>query len=152
MFGLVPREEKYFGMLSQLAAKVREGGEIFIRVFQDFSNRAVYADQIKQIERACDDLGAKITQKLNSSFITPIDREEIYLLVTEIDDIIDLINDLARRFDIYEISAPRPEAIEIAQIVGRSTVDDLRNLDRFRPGSAYFINVEPPGEVVYQIS
>jgi len=123
MFGLVPREEKYFGMLSQLAEKVREGGEIFIKIFQDFSNRAVYADQIKQIERTCDDLGAKITQKLNSTFITPIDREDIYLLVTELDDVIDLINDLARRFDIYEINAPRPEAMEIAQIVGRSTVE-----------------------------
>src|SRR5258706_3440617 len=123
MFGLVPREEKYFGMLSELAAKVREGGEIFIRIFQDFSNRALYADQIKQIERTCDDLGAKITQKLNSSFITPIDREDIYLLVTELDDVIDMINDLARRLDIYGVTTPRADGAEIAILLGMATVE-----------------------------
>src|ERR1044071_8110355 len=121
MFGLVPREEKYFAMLSQLAAKVREGGEIFIRIFQDFSNRVVYADQIKQIERACDDLGAKIFQKLNSSFITPIDREDVYLLVTELDDVIDMMNDLARRFDIYSVTKLREDATEIARVLGSAT-------------------------------
>jgi predicted phosphate transport protein (TIGR00153 family) len=123
MFRLVPREEKYFGMLSQLAAKVREGGEIFVQLFEDFANRAVYGEQIKHVELACDDLAAKISQKLNSSFITPIDREDIYLLITELDDVIDLINDLARRFDIYGIISPRPEAKEIAQIIARSTLE-----------------------------
>ena len=46
-------------------------------------------------------MAAKITQKLNSTFITPIDREDIYLLVTELDDVIDMITDLARRLEIY---------------------------------------------------
>jgi hypothetical protein len=123
MFRLVPREEKYFGLLSQLAAEVRRGGEVFVQLFDDFSNRAVYGEQIKHVELACDDLAAKISQKLNSSFITPIDREDIYLLITELDDVIDMINDLARRFDIYGVISPRPEAKEIAQIIGRSTME-----------------------------
>ena len=104
MFGLIPREEKYFSMLSQLASQVKQGGEIFVKIFQDYKNHAQYADQIKAIELSCDDVAAKILQKLNSSFITPIDREDIYLLVTELDDVIDMINDLARRFDIYSVT------------------------------------------------
>ena len=123
MFGLVPREEKYFAMLSELASKVRAGGEVFASIFKDFSNHAQYAEQIKQIEVESDDIAAKITQKLNSSFITPIDREDIYLLVTELDDVIDMINDLARRLEIYNITSLKPDSIEIANLLSRSTVE-----------------------------
>jgi predicted phosphate transport protein (TIGR00153 family) len=123
MFGLIPREEKYFTMLNELASKVREGGEVFAKIFKDFSNHAQYAEQIKQIEVECDEIAAKITQKLNSSFITPIDREDIYLLVTELDDVIDMINDLARRLEIYNITSLKPDAAEVANLLSRSTVE-----------------------------
>lgn len=121
MVRLVPREEKYFSLLNQLAAQVKQGGEIFVKIFQDFKNHAQYADQIKTIELLCDDMSAKITQKLNSSFITPIDREDIYLLVTELDDVIDMINDLARRFDIYSVTKLREDSVEIARLLGSAT-------------------------------
>jgi predicted phosphate transport protein (TIGR00153 family) len=118
---LVPKEEKYFGLLSQLAGEVSRGGDVFARIFSDYSSHARYADEIKQIELDCDELAAKITQKLNSTFITPIDREDIYLLVTELDDVIDLINDLARRFEMYNVSEPRPEAREVSVILAQAT-------------------------------
>ncbi len=121
MFGLIPREEKYFSMLSQLAVQVKQGGEIFVKIFQDYNNHEQYADQIKAIELSCDDVAAKILQKLNSSFITPIDREDIYLLVTELDDVIDMINDLARRFEIYSVTKLREDATEIARLLGGAT-------------------------------
>jgi predicted phosphate transport protein (TIGR00153 family) len=121
MFGLVPKEEKYFSMLNQLAAQVKQGGEIFVKIFQDYKNHVQYADQIKSVELSCDDMSAKILQKLNSSFITPIDREDIYLLVTELDDVIDMINDLARRFEIYSVTQLREDATEIARLLGSAT-------------------------------
>lgn len=119
--GLLPREEKYFRMLSELASQVRTGGELFVRIFDDYRNHGQLAEKIKEIEVSCDDLGAKITQKLNSTFITPIDREDIYLLVTELDDVIDMITGLARRFEIYDVSGPRSDAAEIARLLGRAT-------------------------------
>lgn len=123
MAWFVPRDEKYFGLLNQLASQVKQGGEIFVKIFGDYQNHAQYAEQIKAIELSCDDLAAKITQRLNSSFITPIDREDIYLLVTEIDDVIDMINDVARRLEIYGITAPRPDAVEIAKLLGSATLE-----------------------------
>src|SRR6476660_267913 len=108
-------------MLNQLASQVKHGGELFVRIFEDYQNHAQYAEQIKGIELSCDDLSAKITQKLNSSFITPIDREDIYLLVTELDDVIDMITDLARRLDIYSVHSPRPESVEIARLLCSAT-------------------------------
>lgn len=119
--GLLPREDKYFNMLNQLAGQVRQGGELFVKIFQDYQNHARYGEQIKGIEVSCDELAARITQKLNSTFITPIDREDIYLLVTELDDVIDMINDLARRLDIYSVTVPRPDAAEIASLLSKAT-------------------------------
>jgi uncharacterized protein len=123
MVRLVPREEKYFALLHELASQVKKGGELFVKIFQDYTNHTHYAEQIKAIELECDDLAAKITQKLNSTFITPIDREDIYLLVTELDDVIDMINDLARSLEIYSVARPRPEAAEVASLLGRATVE-----------------------------
>lgn len=119
--GLLPRDEKYFAMLIQLAAQVRQGGALFVELFDDYDHHPQYAEQIKEIEVSCDELSAKIVQKLNSTFITPIDREDIYLLVTELDDVIDMINDLARRLEIYGVSKPRPDAAEIASLLGKAT-------------------------------
>lgn len=108
-------------MLTQLAAQVREGGELFVRIFGDYQNHPRYAEEIKRIEVVCDGLSAKVVQKLNSTFITPIDREDIYLLVNELDDVIDMINDLARRFEILNVSGPRPDSVEIANLLGKAT-------------------------------
>ena len=123
MVRLIPREDKYFGMLHQIASKVKQGGEIFVKIFQDYKNNGQYADQIKGIEVLCDELAAKVLQKLNTSFITPIDREDIYLLVTELDDVIDMINDLARRLEIYGVTEPREDAKEIARLLGSATAE-----------------------------
>ena len=65
MFRLIPKDEKYFTLLHKMAIKVNEGGDIFVKLFQDYGNRARYAEQIKATEVACDDIAADITKKLN---------------------------------------------------------------------------------------
>jgi len=106
-----------------MAEQVSRGGVLFEKLFQDFENHVSYAEQIKEIEIECDHLAHEITGKLNSSFITPIDREDIYLLVTELDDVIDMLTDLARRFDIYGVNAPRPDSVEIAGLLSAATAE-----------------------------
>src|SRR6185503_2512653 len=108
-------------MLNEMASQVRESAELFVKIFQEYENHARHAEHIKSIEVSCDELSAKIIQKLNSTFITPIDREDIYLLVTEVDDVIDMINDLARRLEIYGVTTPRPDAVEIAEVLREAT-------------------------------
>jgi hypothetical protein len=123
MVRFIPKEEKYFEMLTQLAATVREGSEVFARIFHEYHNHAELAEKIKGIETAADEIVASVTQKLNSTFITPIDREDIYLLVTELDDVIDMINDIARRLEIYGIKAPRSDSRQIAELLSRTTAE-----------------------------
>ncbi|HYV05003.1 MAG TPA: DUF47 family protein [Blastocatellia bacterium] len=141
---LVPREEKYFGMLNQLASQVSESAKLFVKIFQEYQNHAQHADSIKAIEVSCDELAAKIIQKLNSTFITPIDREDIYLLVTEVDDVIDMINDIARRLEIYGVAVPRPDAVEIARVLGEATKEvqaAFANLERHEGVSDQIKNI-----------
>ena len=123
MFRLIPKEEKYFTMLESLAAKVKEGGSLFVQMFEDYQNRAKYVEQIKHIEVTCDNISADITKKLNSSFITPLDREDIFLLVKELDDVIDMINDVAANFDIYDINDIKPDVHAIADLIKQATVE-----------------------------
>lgn len=123
MFSLIPKDEKYFTLLSELATRVHSGTEVFLKIFDDYGSRARFADEIKGIEVACDTIAARITSRLNTSFITPIDREDIYLLVKELDDVIDLVNNLAIRFDMYNVHSLRPEAREMAEILRLATAE-----------------------------
>lgn len=123
MFSLIPKDEKYFTMLSELATRVHGGTEIFVKIFDDYGNRTQYASDIKGVEVACDSIAARITGRLNTSFITPIDREDIYLLVKELDDVIDTVNNLAIRFDMYSVHSLRPEAREMAEVLRLATAE-----------------------------
>ena len=152
----VPKEEKYFSMLSEMASQVRESAELFVKVFQEYENHARHAEHIKSIEVSCDELSARMIQKLNSTFITPIDREDIYLLVTEVDDVIDMINDMARRLEIYGVTKPRPDAVEIAQVLGEATKEveaAFANLEQHKSVAeqiAKISNVEKQGDTLYR--
>src|SRR5215204_3962590 len=101
---LIPRDEKYFAMLNQLVGEIRKGADLFVRLFDDMSRNASYAEEIKKVEVECDRLSASIVERLNSTFITPIDREDIYLLATELDDIMDMINDMSRLTVLYGVT------------------------------------------------
>ncbi|MBI3394277.1 MAG: DUF47 family protein [Spirochaetia bacterium] len=130
---MIPRDDKYFTMLAELAARIAHGCGIFIQLFSDFENHIQYAEKIKNVEVECDVIAAKITSKLNSSFITPIDREDIYLLTTRLDDIIDLVNGLARRFDIYGVTEVRAQADQVAHILNKCAHElelALRNMEK----------------------
>src|SRR4030042_2590609 len=95
-------------------AKMRSGAQLFVELLADYDNRRGYAEQIKAVEEECDHLVADIVGKLNTSFITPIDREDIYLLTTRADDIIDAVNGLARRMEIVNAVPLRSDVPEIA--------------------------------------
>jgi len=119
----IPREEKYFELLSEMAANVAKGGEIFELMLKDYRNKTTHFERIKQIEVDCDTLGERIIQRLNTSFITPIDREDIYLLVTELDDVIDMINNLAREMDMYGVLSLRSDSVEIGRLLRSATTE-----------------------------
>lgn len=109
--------------MGDLIGKVHAGAVIFVKLLADYDHRAEYGEQIKAIEEECDDLAADIVGKLNTSFITPLDREDIYLLTTRCDDIIDEVNGLARRLEISNAVPLRPDIPEIAGLLSDSLAE-----------------------------
>src|SRR5689334_2410448 len=103
MFRFLPKDENYFELLRMLAQGVRESTELLPTFFNKVTERSRYADDIKALEHRCDDVLASIVTKLNSTFITPLDREDIYALANEMDTIADRVNGVARRSIMYHI-------------------------------------------------
>lgn len=120
MVKLIPREEKFLVLLGQLVSRIASGGRLFTDLLADYDQRLMYAERIKVVEEECDVLAAEILAKLDVSFITPIDREDIHLLATRSDDIIDAINGLARRLEISNAVVLRPDVPELAGLLARS--------------------------------
>ena len=117
-FSLLPREDKYFDMFTQMAVKIEEAAGILIEMINsDGSDFSSYTKRIKDVEHSCDQLTHEITTKLNKSFITPFDREDIYTLSVALDDICDYIDAGARAIVMYDIREFNDDAKGLAKTI-----------------------------------
>lgn len=119
MFRLLPKEDKYFDLFSTLAGHISECARLLQRLFADFDNRAMYADKIKEIEHSADIVTHDIIKKLNQTFITPIDREDIHALASGLDDIVDAIEYTSRRVILYRVDQPTEHARRMTDVLVR---------------------------------
>jgi predicted phosphate transport protein (TIGR00153 family) len=119
MFRLLPREEKYFDLFNRVAQQLNTCAQLQQKLFDDFDNRVEYANQIKQIEHVCDELTHDIIKRLNQTFITPIDREDIHALATGLDDVVDAIEYTARRVVLYHLEEPTEHARKMSDVLVR---------------------------------
>src|SRR6476469_1138096 len=96
-FSLLPKETQYFALFAKLSGKLKEASASLVEMLSgdesDFESRS---KRIKHMEHECDEINHSITTKLNSSFITPFDREDIYTLSTALDDVCDYIDAAGR--------------------------------------------------------
>lgn len=121
MFRLLPKEDKYFDQFNRLASNIHGSAQILQKLFNDFGNRAAYADQIKELEHTCDDITHGIIKQLNQTFITPFDREDIHALASRLDDVIDGIEYVSRRVVLYRLTTPTDDAIKMTDVLVRLT-------------------------------
>lgn len=117
-FSLLPKEDKYFALFSQMAEKIQEASAVLVELMSgQYENFDVLSKKIKNIEHECDELNHSITTKLNKSFITPFDREDIYTLSVALDDVCDYIDAAARAVVMYDIRESDPFAVELAVVL-----------------------------------
>lgn len=117
-FSLLPREDEYFDLFSQITGKVQEATNLLVRMVSDDSADFIaYARQIKDVEHGCDEITHKITTKLNKSFITPFDREDIYTLAVALDDVCDYIDAAARAIRMYDIRVFNEYVRQLARLL-----------------------------------
>jgi uncharacterized protein len=125
-FRLVPRNEDFYGMFIELAAQLRVGGGLLEEMLA--RNPAIWdkAEEIKEVEHKCDHLTHKIIQLLNTTFVTPIDREDIHALAKSLDDVMDAIDASAKMIRLYKVGTVRYGARELARVVSLS-VDQVKH-------------------------
>jgi uncharacterized protein len=130
MFGLIPKDEKFFAMFKEMTWNIIEGAELFKEMLDNFEDPAGSQRKIKDVEHKGDTITHDIIKKLNKSFVTPLDREDIYALSAALDDILDLIDASAQRFVMYNVEKPTPEAKELAFIILKAcqTIDKAVSL------------------------
>lgn len=117
-FSLLPREDEYFTFFSQMTEKIQEASNGLVDMLNDSpANFEAHTKKIKKVEHECDELTHKVTTKLNSSFITPFDREDIYTLSVALDDICDYIDAGARAIVMYDIREVSDDAKILARII-----------------------------------
>lgn len=124
MLQLIPRDEKYFALFDEMGAHIREGVQRLVQILQDVGVAPEQNQQIKELEHLCDELMHGIVVKLNQSFITPIDREDIYALANALDDVMDLIDSIASHIQMFRITEVTPVAKQMGAIFVRS-VDEM---------------------------
>lgn len=120
MFGLIPKEEKFFSMFREMTKKILEGAEILKDMLDNFRDPAESQRRIKDVEHEGDQLTHQLINKLNQSFITPFDREDIYALTSALDNIIDLIDASAHHIITYRAEKTTTVAKELAFIILQS--------------------------------
>lgn len=121
-FRLIPREEKFFDDFITLADRIVSGATMLERMLASDPPAWDTALQIKQVESECDALTHQIIQRLNSTFVTPIDREDIHGLAKSLDDVMDAIDAAANVARRFRIATMRYGARELASLVWQSTM------------------------------
>ena len=117
-FSLLPREDQYFTLFSQMTAKMQEAANLLVEMTQgDPANFETITKKIKDTEHACDAITHELTTKLNKSFITPFDREDIFALSVALDDVLDYIDAAARAVMMYDIKDVTDYSKHLAKVI-----------------------------------
>ncbi len=120
MFGLIPKEEKFFKLFKDMTENIIEGAKLLKEMLDNFDNPNESQRKIKDVEHKGDSITHDIIQMLNKTFVTPLDREDIYALSSKLDDIIDLIDASAQRVIMYNVDSIPPEAKSLGFIILQS--------------------------------
>lgn len=127
MFGLKKKEEVFFNLFIETIEKGVSAGVALNALMNDFTDIAAKIEELRIIENECDNYAHKIMKTLNASFITPFDREDIYYITRELDNIVDTIEDTANRFLIFNVKEVREDAIVLSKLIV-DCMDELKKL------------------------
>lgn len=118
---LVPKGHDYFTAFSAVAANLHTAAQLLVKLMQDFDNARTLSLEILEHEHVGDKLVHDVVHRLNNTFVTPIDREDIYELVTTMDEVLDCIEATADSMIIYRVDKPTPQAIRQSEIIAKAT-------------------------------
>ena len=133
---LLPRDEKFFDLFTSVAALSVEAAKLQLDLLRaEPQRRGPIVDAIKRLEHEADQITHDVVTRLDRVFITPLDREDIHLLASRLDDIVDLVDGIARRSQIFRIGVAPEGASLLAEVIQRAAqrlLEAVQVLDRGR--------------------
>ncbi len=127
---LLPREEEFFDLFAEVASRSHEAAGHLLELFTGGPERIAYCSEaIKRLEHEADQVTHEVVNRLDRTFITPIDREDIHLLASDLDDVIDRIDAIARRAYVLKLGAPPVGVKELCEIIQRITAEVLEGVN-----------------------
>jgi uncharacterized protein len=129
---VVSGEKTFFDLFEQLADKVKEGAEELLALLKDYGNLDRRATRVLDIEHEGDEITHIVMQRLNTTFITPLDREDIHHLTSGLDDVLDHIEAAAEYLQLHRIEEPLPQMISLAQTLLEAATHTAEAMPRMR--------------------
>jgi len=121
MVRLIPRDTRFFDLFAEMAGNLGVASRLLKQTLDDFHDVDERVRQLKEIEHRGDEMTHNILTKLNQTFITPFDREDIHHLASSLDDVLDFIYASGVRLTMYKITSAPPAASTLAGIIVKQT-------------------------------
>lgn len=116
---LIPQEYDFFTYFDGAAAHAVEAARLLLKLTENFADADLIARELKAVEHACDDVAHTTMERLNQTFVTPLDREDIHEIILRIDDVVDMTNAAANSMAFFGIEKTTPHAINLAKQIVR---------------------------------
>jgi predicted phosphate transport protein (TIGR00153 family) len=152
---LFSKDEGFFDAFRQLADLIAQSARLLGKVFDNPRESANIAAEIKKLERAGDNIVHDINQRIDTSFVTPLDREDIHLLAKRLDNVIDLIHGTSRRVVIFRVMDARDGAKQMSGIIEKcgaeiqASIGSINKRQEMVEHSKTIKALEEEGDVLY---
>lgn len=141
---ILPRETSFFDLFIGQGATVQEGAKALLDLLENFTEVASKVEKIKEIEHRGDNITHDVMTRLNQTFITPLDQEDIHRIASHVDDVLDLIDAAASRLVTYNVDKVRPGVADLARTLLQTTEQmsaALRSLEKQQHILQYCIEI-----------
>jgi predicted phosphate transport protein (TIGR00153 family) len=155
-FSLVPQDRVFFELFAEGAHNTLRAAKLLRDMLERWPDEGGLSRDILKAEQEGDRITHDIIRRLNTTFVTPIDREDIYGLATQMDDIVDYIEEVADFMGLYSIEAPMDQALALAEVLVKACEQLhglLQNLRRLKDLDHYWIEIhrlENDGDRIYR--
>ena len=139
-----PVESSFYEMFSEAAEHLVEGAALLAQMLDDSSDKKAIAEKMREAEHEADETTHKIVRRVNSTFITPFDREDIYRLAGSLDDVMDFMEECVDLLGLYELEALPPEfapQVEVLQRATQLTAEAMPRLRTMKDLEEYWIEI-----------
>ena len=129
---LVPRDRQFFDLFEEASGNILRASELLDQMLADYPEKASLAREVLICEQEGDRITHDIIRRLNETFVTPIDREDIYALASALDDIVDFTEEVADYLGLYKIEAPMEKAQDLSRVLVQSSRQIAEAMPRLR--------------------